>query len=72
MKVKPVRGKQVMPTVSELRDYIDHLKEKASTGDVQAIHALLDLNRHKITLHDPEVILSREEKLAQAVGHKRG
>ena len=49
-----VRGKQIMPTVVELRNYIDDLKKKAELGDVQAMHVLLDLNRHKITLHEPE------------------
>ena len=49
-----VRGKQIMPTVVELRNYIDDLKKKADLGDVQAMHVLLDLNRHKITLHEPE------------------
>lgn len=60
-----MRGEQVMPTVSELRDYIKILKQKANEGDMQAMHALLDLNKHKVQLVKPEPELTREEELAQ-------
>ena len=54
-----MRGKQLMPTVAELRDYVAELKTKADQGDMEAMRILLDLNRHKITLHEPDAFQTR-------------
>ncbi|WP_417883675.1 hypothetical protein [Vibrio rumoiensis] len=67
-----VRGKQLMPTVADLRDYIIELKKKADAGDLQAMHALLDLNRHKVELSSPEPRLTREQELANKLNIRRG
>lgn len=60
-----MRGKQVQPTVKELREYIETLKAKASQGDMQAICTLIDLNKHRIQLTQPEPELTREQELAK-------
>lgn len=43
MSTTTTRGRQVKPTKDEIREYYQRLRQKAATGNVEAIVALLKL-----------------------------